>query len=61
MFIVGEAPFRVPRPYIAACGNDADRVLRSVIAHVVIANPAFVPDARRIQEDHVAGPAQGPH
>ena len=35
-----------------------DRVLRSVIPHVAIANPAFVPDAWRIQEDRVAGPAR---
>jgi hypothetical protein len=36
---------------IGACGNDPDRVLRSVIPHVAIANPAIVPDAWRIQED----------
>jgi hypothetical protein len=26
---------------IGACGNDPDRVLRSVTPHVAIANPAF--------------------
>jgi hypothetical protein len=46
---------------IGACGNDPDRVLRSVIPHVAIANPAFVPDAWRIQEDGVPRPARAPY
>ncbi len=45
---------------IGACGNDPDRVLRSVIPHVAIANPTFVPDAWRIQVGRVAGPARAP-
>jgi hypothetical protein len=43
---------------IGACRNEPDRVLRSVIPLVAIANPAFVPDAWRIQEDRMAGPAR---
>src|SRR5258708_36813315 len=45
---------------IGACGNDPDRVLRSVTPHVAIANPAFAPDSWRIQVDRVAGPARAP-
>ena len=45
---------------IGACRNEPDRVLRSVIPLVAIANPAFVPDAWRIQKDRVAGPARAP-
>src|ERR1700722_873540 len=48
------------KPAIGARGNDPDRVLRSVTPHVAIANPAFVPDARWIQEDGVPRPARAP-
>jgi len=47
-----------PKARNRACRNEPDECLRFRSYPVSIANPAFVPDACRIQEDRMAGPAR---